>query len=495
MLELMVAENLFFIIAFIAIFALVVVLAKKVKLQDRKIATLHQEKEIIYNFIYEVSEVFSEDDEEINEGVMLNKVLNQAMHISRGRSGAIYMAKDNKNGDAELCVGAVHGVFPPFTESFDEGLRNAFSKLKYIDKVIKKTPIIPGQGLIGATYVTGRGIVVGDASENKLIPKYEQDFLKIETVLMVPFRYCGKSLGVAVIVNRLDDKVFDEDDLVLLQALMDQAAITVHFTRLNINLDEKRKMDYDLTIANNIQASLLPKGIPSLNGIEIGAFSRAARQVGGDYYDFIRIDDEHIGFVVADVSGKGVAGAMMISICRTILQLIAPNCLSPAEVLKKANAALSRDLTMEMFITMSYMILDINTKELVYARAGHVYPLLARGTGAEPIELKSPGMGVGLADTAVFDLIIKDETVQLHEGDIIVNYTDGVVEAQTDAGQEWGILNLIENLHISVLDNRTAMDTANIINEKVADFVGDSQQYDDITAMVFKITGSNFFEN
>ena len=493
MLEVIVAENLFFIIAFVALVGLLFVLANKVKKQDRKIATLHQEKEIIYNFIYEVSEVFSEDDDEINEGAMLNKVLNQAMRVSRGRSGAIYMAEDNAEGEIELRVGALNGVFPPFIDSFDDGLRNAFSKLKYVDKVIRKTPIIPGQGLIGATYVTGRGIVVENAEENKLIPKYEQDFLKIDTTLMVPFRYCGKSLGVAVIVNRLDDRCFDEDDLVLLQALMDQAAITVHFTRLNINLDEKRKMDYDLKIAKNIQASLLPKGIPALNGIEVGAFSHSARQVGGDYYDFIRVDDEHIGFVVADVSGKGVSGAMMMSICRTILQLIAPKCLSPAEVLKKANVALSRDLTMEMFITMSYMILNIKTKELVYARAGHVYPLLAHGNGAEPIELKSPGMGVGLADTTVFDLIIKDEKIQLYEGDIIINYTDGVVEAQTDSGQEWGILNLIENLHISSLDNRTAMDTANIISEKVADFVGDSQQYDDITAIVFKITAGNLF--
>ncbi len=493
MLKFLVAENLFFIIAFASFLGLVIVLSKKVKQQDRKIATLHQEKEIIYNFIYEVSEVFSEDDDEINEGAMLNKVLNQAMRVARGRSGAIYMAEENSEGNVELRLGALNGVFPPFVESFDEGWRNAFSKLKYIEKFIKKTPIIPGQGLIGATYVTGRGIVVENAQENKLIPKYEQDFLKIETTLMVPFRYCGKSLGVAVIVNRLDERCFDEDDLGLLQALMDQAAITVHFTRLNINLDEKRKMDYDLTIAKNIQSSLLPKGIPALNGIEIGAFSHSARQVGGDYYDFIRIDDEHIGFVVADVSGKGVAGAMVMSICRTVLQLIAPKCLSPADVLKKANAALSRDLTMEMFITMSYMILNITTKELVYARAGHVYPLLSRGNGDEPIELKSPGMGIGLTDTDVFDLIIKDETIQLHEGDIIFNYTDGVVEAQTDSGQEWGILNLIENLHISSIDNRTAMDTANVISDKIAGFVGDAPQYDDITAVVFKITAGNLF--
>lgn len=491
MFEVMIVENLFFILSFFAFFGLVIVLTKKVKAQERKIATLHQEKEIMYNFVYEVSEFFSDNDDEINEYSILNKVLNHAMRISRGRSGAIYMAEENSEGDTELRVGSLHGVFPPFTESFDEGLHNAFSKIKYVEKIIKKTPVTPGQGLIGATYVTGRGMVVGNASENALVPKYEQDYLKIETILMVPFRYCGKSLGVAVIVNRVDDREFDEDDLVLLQALMDQAAITIHFARLNINIDEKRKMDYDLNLANNIQSSLLPKGIPSLNGVEIGAFSHSARQVGGDYYDFIRVDDDHIGFIVADVSGKGVPGAMMMSICRTVLQLITPGCLSPVEVLKKANLALSRDLTMEMFITMSYMILNIKTKELVYARAGHVYPLLSRGSGAEPVELKSPGMGVGLADADVFNLIIKDETIQLHEGDIIINYTDGVVEAQTETGQEWGILNLIENLHISALDNRTAMDTANIISEKVSDFVGGSPQYDDITAVVFKITEGN----
>jgi hypothetical protein len=136
-------------------------------------------------------------------------------------------------------------------------------------------------------------------------------------------------LGVLVVVNRTDGRAFDETDENLLQALADQASASVHYVGLRGALDEKQRIDHDLGVARRIQTSLLPDQLPHPPGVELAAFNEPAQQIGGDYYDVVEIDEKHLGIAVADVSGKGIGGAMLMSVCRSVLRAQAPGNSEP----------------------------------------------------------------------------------------------------------------------------------------------------------------------
>jgi len=211
------------------------------------------------------------------------------------------------------------------------------------------------------------------------IPKFSLDFLTVRSLLLVPMRMHQTPMGVLAVVNRVDGQPFIQADLNLLQALADQASISVHFSSLRETLEGKQRIDHDLQVARGIQTGLLPKAIPAVPGTELAAFYTPAMEIGGDYYDFFPVDDRHLGIAVADVSGKGIAGAIMMSVCRSVLRAQAPGNRSPAVVLQALNRVISPDMAENMFASVLYMVLDTQEHRLTVARAGHERPILCSG--------------------------------------------------------------------------------------------------------------------
>ncbi|MFA7256006.1 MAG: GAF domain-containing SpoIIE family protein phosphatase [Kiritimatiellales bacterium] len=442
---------------------------------------LRQEREVIFDFIHNIGEVFA-DAEEINIESLLKRVLFFATKTGKSAAGVIYLYNTART---QLFAHAVSGIFPPLYDADQAHTEQLLAKSQYLETLVKTRPVEAGEGLIGTAAAVGNGIIIEDAEIDARVPNYADAFLKIHSLLIVPMRFGNEVLGVIALANRTDGEPFTPGDLNLLQAMADQASVPVHYTGLKADLDRKRQLDRDMQAAQQIQMSLLPQHLPQLEGIRLAAYNLPAFNIGGDYYDFIRIDDEHIGIAIADVSGKGIGGAMMMAVCQGVLRARAPQEQSPSRILSELNRVLSANLAEDMFITMLYMVFNTRTRELKFARAGHERPLLKRaGTGTAEA-LDAAGIAIGLANTEVFDGAIQDTSIQLATGDVIVVYTDGITEALNDKNEEWGTNQLLKTIDT---ESSSGVETLiEAIQSRLALHVGAQQQYDDMTLLALKI--------
>ena len=291
--------------------------------------------------------------------------------------------------------------------------------------------------------------------------------------------------GIWRLRTSVDGAPFAQADLNLLQALADQASVAVYYAGLRETLEEKIRIDNDLDAARRIQNSLLPKKIPEVEGVEVAAFNYPALEIGGDYYDFIEVDDSHLGIAIADVSGKGIGGAIMMSVCRSVLRAHAPRHHSPAQVLTLINQVLSQDISEDMFVSVLYMVLNTSTRELVVARAGHERPILSSGKGAGFTVIDSPGVAVGIADSETFKRVLQEVTISLKPSDVVVAYTDGVTEAMNQQDEEWGLDNLLDAVRVAAGEG--AKNVLDNVRQRLERFVGNRPQYDDMTLLALHV--------
>jgi sigma-B regulation protein RsbU (phosphoserine phosphatase) len=453
--------------------------------RSRKIHTqnirLRQEREVIFDFIHNIGEVFS-DTEELTIESLLKRILFFATKTGKSAAGVIYLYTPDRS---QLFARAISGIFPPLYDASQINTDQILAKSQYLETLVKTRPVAAGEGLIGASAAVGSGLIIEDAELDARVPNYANEFLKIHSLLIVPMRFGNEVLGVIALANRTDGHPFTAGDLNLLQAMADQASVPVHYAGLKAALEEKRQLDRGMQVAQQIQTSLLPQTLPQTEGARLAAYSLPALNIGGDYYDVIQIDQDHLGIAIADVSGKGIGGAMMMAVCQSVLRARAPQERSPARILSELNRVLSANLAEDMFITMLYMVFNTRTRDLTFARAGHERPLLNRPGSASPEAIDAPGIAIGLADTKIFDSAIQDVRIPLAPGDVIVVYTDGVTEALNDKKEEWGTANLLQTIHDeSSADINTLIQS---VRTRLARHVGAQQQYDDITLLALEV--------
>ncbi len=445
---------------------------------SRERAALVDEREVVLHFVRDVSEAFAEAGAGApGSEFLLQRVLFHAQQTAKARAGAIYCT--DPDGRA-LRARAMTGLFPPLAAPDTEPAGGA-GFFERVERAVRDQAVRVGEGLVGAVAASGRPLLIADAERDARVPRFRSAFLAVETLLLVPMRFQNTVLGVLVLVNRIDDAPFLPSDLNLLQALADQASVTVYFAKFNEELDQKRSLDRDLLAARRIQQALLPERLPDLPGLELAAFSLPAREIGGDYYDVISLDDDRLGLVVADVSGKGVSGALLMSVCRSVVRAHAADDPSPARVLRTIQRILARDMQEDMFITMVYGILDRRSYALTFARAGHPHPL--RVTAGGRVEaLASGGSAIGLVPPECFDRQLSDACVRLEPGDLWVLYTDGVTEASRPGQPEWGL----DNLRQTVLAEaaRGAPAVVDRVRRELLSFSGGAVPYDDMTLLV-----------
>ena len=440
---------------------------------------LLQEKEVIFNFVHDVSEAFAESTNGVPKtDFLLKRVLFYAQQTAKAGTGAIYFREPD--GDT-LRVHAVAGLFPPIAGGRNNEPEQGDGFFQRVETMVRDQSARAGDGLVGTVAAQGTPLLIEDAERDPRVPRFRSEFLQIQSILLVPMRFQNTVLGVLVVVNRIDDAPFIQADLNLLQALADQASITIYYAKFNEELDKKRVLDYDLRVARRIQMALLPTQIPQAPGLEIAAFSVPAREIGGDFYDFVAIDDDHLGLTIADVSGKGVTGAILMSICRSVFRAHAPGCLSPGAVLKAINRVIVGDIHENMFVSMLYCILNTRTAEITLACAGHPRPLLV-SAGGQTVPVEAAGVAIGLVEADMFDRRLQETTVTLHPGDLWVLFTDGVTKVMNAEHREWGLANLRRAVLAGAPGGSSAI-VARVRQELLA-FAGDVAQYDDMTLVV-----------
>jgi serine phosphatase RsbU (regulator of sigma subunit) len=251
---------------------------------------------------------------------------------------------------------------------------------------------------------------------------------------------------------------------------------------------EQERIKKELQVAQQIQHMLLPKQTPEVKGFSFASLYRAAKEVGGDYYDFIQVGEDNLGIAVADVCGKGVPAALLMSVARSILKSVAPNKLSPAEVVCDLNHLLLSDLSHGLFITLFYAVVDIKKKTLTYTSAGHNPVLIWHSRSREftTLTLEPPCLPLGLDNSSLFRSLAKERKVLLKPGDLVILYTDGVTEAMNTRGEPFRLEGLMDAIRSQQAD-LAADDILQGLDAELSRFCGEQSQSDDIAVVAMKV--------
>jgi sigma-B regulation protein RsbU (phosphoserine phosphatase) len=253
----------------------------------------------------------------------------------------------------------------------------------------------------------------------------------------------------------------------------------------NVQLEAAhRQIDEELQAAQALQAAILPRSFPQTPRYHCHAMMVPARQLAGDFYDFIEVDDERVGVVIADVSGKGVPAAFFMGISRTLLQAAAAEGLSPGVCLARANDALCRNNPTQLFVTVFYGVLDLRSGEFVYANGGHNPPRLVHKQGGAVSWLPMTG---GLVLGALEAMPYAEQRIRLSPGDTLFLYTDGISEAQGPTGEVYSEERL--DLSLTGIGSVPVEALTGRITENVRTFTGDAPLHDDVTCLVLRWMG------
>ena len=260
--------------------------------------------------------------------------------------------------------------------------------------------------------------------------------------------------------------------------------VRVERTTAELKTGEAIKEQIGLSKAHAIQQRLLPRAIPAVSGLEIAAHYDPCQEVGGDYYDFIPQPDGRLALVCADVSGKGVAAAMVMVMFRSVLRLVARGGRSPHEVMRVTNRLVSKDMLRGMFVSAVYLVVNPRTHKVSVVNAGHMPPLLWPVAEASPAEMHVRGLAVGLVTGERFALATAPAEAALGPGDLLCLYTDGIVEAADPNGEQFGTQRLIEAVRAAgrVSAQRIARNVVGAMNA----FCAGAPQHDDTTLIVIK---------
>lgn len=285
-------------------------------------------------------------------------------------------------------------------------------------------------------------------------------------------------------IERLDIKTGDELENLCTSIQKMEHDIHNYIRNLTTVTAEKERIGAELDVATHIQASMLPSifpAFPERTELDIYATMIPAKEVGGDFYDFFLVDDDHLAMVMADVSGKGVPAALFMVIAKTLIKNVAQTGLSPKAVLEKVNNQLCVNNEAEMFVTVWLGIYEISTGELICANAGHEYPALMReGGDYELIKDKHGFVLAGMEGSRYHEY-----TLQLNAGDRLFLYTDGVPEATDTSNTLFGTNRMLKSLNRS--KNASCKDLLSAIKSDLDEFVGEASQFDDITMLALEL--------
>ena len=455
---------------------------RRIRTLERSNEEIQVEETLVFDFLHGLGEAFSET---IRPHDLHRLIVEGATRILDAHGGALYMA-DRTGG--KLTPAFISKGCPPLVDVPPNIVQQAAATPIALESYLRLHSIAPGEGMIGRVWQSGQPVCLNEFSEAPELANLRDSAFGTASVMAASLSYGKQDLGVLAIANGRMGGPFSQGDFVVFKSIAEQSAFALYNAIIYSMANEKKRLDHDLEIARDIQRILLPAEAPAINGFEISGINVPARQVSGDYFDYIHVDDERLGVAIADVSGKGVPASLIMAICRSVLRSEAARNPSPADVLQKVNRQLYPDIKEDMFISMAYLILDHgnNGNGVTLARAGHDAPLLYKRQSQSVTPIKPPGMVVGIDSGNVFDRITGDFAVPLERDDCLVLYTDGVTEALDTEGNEFGLERTIQSVRASATDGAQAI-VRQVIND-VRNFTGSHPQNDDITLIAIRKT-------
>lgn len=332
-----------------------------------------------------------------------------------------------------------------------------------------------GEGLIGHVALSGKPFTSQDVRKE---PRYINARARTRSEMVAPIISNNEVIGVFDLESD-ELNAYGKDDLEILMLLSSQVAIIIEKVMLHEQLIEKQRLETQLEIARQVQLQLLPPRDPQLEGFDISAYNFPTEEVSGDYYDWVRIYDDQIGIVIADVSGKGVPAALLMAFLRASLRAATHIGYAPHISMAKVNYLLWESIERNQFVTGFYGTLDATNRTMAYSNAGHNPPVLIDVDGSAHFEERG-GVPLGMfRDSRYYEYYATIES-----GQMLVLYTDGVTEAMNSAGEEYGRDRLVETArrgrHLS------ARELIDFIHQDVIDWTEGLGVTDDVTFFIVK---------
>lgn len=311
-----------------------------------------------------------------------------------------------------------------------------------------------------------------------------KNFIKEEgVVLSIPITIKDKLIGAINFGRKPFDTPFSDEDIDLLKTIASQTSIIFENSRLKINEAKKQKIEEELKIAKNIQKTLIPKSDISFPGLDISGLTEPAKEVGGDFFDFIKLGENKILITIADVSGKGVPAALYMTKLQALIRFASNLFKTPKSILCEVNKQIFKKLEKNFFVTTNLALFDVESNKMYLARAGHNPVLFVRDKSC--VQLKSKGMGLGLDNESIFNKNLEEIEIEFKTNDIFVFYTDGMNEAMNTKKEEFGI-----NRIIDIILKNSENDSRIIQNELMKEITlhrANAEQCDDISLVIIKI--------
>jgi sigma-B regulation protein RsbU (phosphoserine phosphatase) len=335
-----------------------------------------------------------------------------------------------------------------------------------------------GEGIVGWVAKTGEPVIVPDVRRDR---RYVGARAETRSELAAPLVLEGRAMGVFNLESDRED-AYHDSHLAMLSAFAAHAAVAIQRARQARELLDRRRLEKELAIAREIQASFLPKRAPEVPGFDLAGATQPHDEVGGDYFDFIRVSDTRLGIAIADVSGKGIPAALIMAGFRMSLLAEIRNEFTMRAVMRKVNSLLHESTERDKFVTFFYGMLDWKNRVLSFSNAGHNPPLLLRADGRAQYLLEG-GVALGVLPDARYE----ERPLALAPGDVLVLYTDGISEAESPAGEQFGTGRLERAVQRLAGASASAYEILKGLVDEVTAWAGERGAGDDLTVVVVKV--------
>lgn len=448
----------------VILFIFLVVNRLRVKTLEQEAVRSAHDRRAVVNFLNRFAHSVSTSDNIDNAIISLARYISDAIHA---RSLCIQFTDSSTN---LLVTKAIIGPFPSF-EEFD-------TTMDLTEEEIKTKSFKVGRGFVGKIAKSEKSVLI-DNKKHPLLQNIKQG-LVINSAMIVPIIFEREVKGVICAVNTVDNRNFVQSDLELLSSVSGHATLARNMIETYNRMGEQQRIHQELEFARTMQASLMPTSTPGdIYGYEVYAHNKPAKEVSGDFYDFIRIDKDRTLLVVGDASGKGVPACMIMTMTRSILRSICSRFSSLEETLIELNDNIFKDTESSKFMTMAVALLDEKNGTVECARAGHT-ALLLKNRQNVVFSVNPDGPAIGLLPNEM-EITFETLSLQFNKGYSLLLFSDGITEALNEMDEEYGserLLKLWKDLDV------TGEAAAQAILNDVEEFTGDMPQFDDQTLMV-----------
>ncbi|MBN2411063.1 SpoIIE family protein phosphatase [candidate division KSB1 bacterium] len=414
-----------------------------------------REKNVIENFSRQLGFTYE-------YGKVIQVITKQIVSSSAARFGLLFTIYPHENKNkARLARIFPESVFNHFTVELDDDSIQNF--------VNEKAPFYP--------------LEKNNEYGSRILSKVREGTGQPDLELIIPLVTQEKLHGFFILTNKENGNKYDTDEFAFLSTLSHQAGMALENAYLLRELTEKERLKKELEIARNVQKRLLPQADPQIHGLDISGICIPAEEVGGDYFDYFKINENQIGLVIADVAGKGTSAAFYMAEIKGMMTSLAFSEFSPKKLLTNINKRLCQTLDKKVFATMIYGLLDVKQRQFKFVRAGHNALIVKRNGTNHNVEMFIPtGIALGLTDSDTFELNLHEEVVILNNSDTLILYTDGITEAMNKNFSEFSEVRLVELLE-KTTDLKTS-DLKNNILTELHDHTAGVSQNDDITMIL-----------